>query len=152
MSEFAKALKETREEKEALERELLERLRSRLPELEALFEEIGSHWHGEDGFYRFYHGSFKVARLRDDTKAIVTALRELLPGRELNERFLQIIEEGAGNRKPRRFCETGRRIVEAFFHARTMLQFAIQYGRELKEPPSMLPSGWAAVLYLYNLR
>ena len=28
----------------------------------------------------------------------------------------------------------------------------IKYGRELKYPPKMLPSGWASFLYLYNLR
>ena len=27
-----------------------------------------------------------------------------------------------------------------------------KYGRELDEPPDSLPSGWAAVLYLYGLR
>jgi hypothetical protein len=29
---------------------------------------------------------------------------------------------------------------------------AVRYGKELTEPPLMLPSGWAAFLYLYNLR
>ena len=43
-------------------------------------------------------------------------------------------------------------ILEAFFHARTMLELVVRYGRELEEPPQMLPSGWAAVLYLFKLR
>ena len=29
---------------------------------------------------------------------------------------------------------------------------ALKYGQELDEPPSLLPSGWAALLYLYELR
>jgi len=29
---------------------------------------------------------------------------------------------------------------------------AVKYGAELDEPPMPLPSGWAALLYLYNLR
>jgi hypothetical protein len=33
-----------------------------------------------------------------------------------------------------------------------MLEKIIKYGRELEEAPPMLPSGWAAVLYLYDLR
>jgi hypothetical protein len=29
---------------------------------------------------------------------------------------------------------------------------AVKYGSELEEPPNPMPSGWAALLYLYNLR
>jgi len=28
----------------------------------------------------------------------------------------------------------------------------VKYGKELDYPPVTMPSGWAAVLYLYNLR
>jgi hypothetical protein len=44
-----------------------------------------------------------------------------------------------------------RTILEAFFHARFMLEMAVRYA-DLEEPPQMLPSGWAALLYLYELR
>lgn len=43
-------------------------------------------------------------------------------------------------------------MVEAFFHARFMLEMAVKYGQALEEPPTSLPSGWAAFLYLYDLR
>lgn len=33
-----------------------------------------------------------------------------------------------------------------------MLQLAVKYAGKLDSPPPMLPSGWAAVLYLYRLR
>ena len=29
---------------------------------------------------------------------------------------------------------------------------AVRYGKELKDPPRQRPIGWAAFLYLYNLR
>jgi hypothetical protein len=45
-----------------------------------------------------------------------------------------------------------RPIVEAFFHAKFMLTMAVKYGKKLKEAPNMLPSGWAALLYLYKMR
>jgi hypothetical protein len=43
-------------------------------------------------------------------------------------------------------------MLEAFWHARFFVEMAVKYGRELEEPPSTLPSGWAALLYLYDLR
>jgi hypothetical protein len=45
-----------------------------------------------------------------------------------------------------------RPIVEAFFHARFFLEMAVRYGNELDKAPHMLPSGWAALFYLYELR
>ena len=52
----------------------------------------------------------------------------------------------------KRWLEETGPIVEAFFHARDFLELLIVYGRELKRPPAMMPSGWAAILCLYNLR
>lgn len=42
--------------------------------------------------------------------------------------------------------------LTAFFPAKTLLELVVKYGRELDSLPQMLPSGWAAVLHLYNLR
>jgi hypothetical protein len=36
--------------------------------------------------------------------------------------------------------------------AKMMLALAWKYGRELESAPNLLPSGWAALLYLYRLR
>lgn len=117
--------RDSREEIEKLEAELLKQLKERLPELEALLEESGSHWHGEDGFYRFYHQSLKVYHLQEDTEAIVVALRDLLPGRDLNEDFVRIVSEGTGKEfemeHNQRWLQETRPILEAFFHARMML-------------------------------
>jgi hypothetical protein len=146
----------SQEEIETLEAELLDQLKARRPDLEALLEESDSHWHGEDAFYRFYHQSFKVYYLQRDTEAIVAALRDLIPGRELNEDFLRIVGEGTGKKfemeHNQRWHEETRPILEAFFHARMMLHLAVEYAKRLDSPPSALPSGWAAVLYLYRLR
>ncbi len=67
-----------------------------------------------------------------------------------------IVDKGTGAKfetehNERRKVEP-RRILEAIFHARMMLQLAVKYAGELDSPPSFLPSGWAAVLYLYDLR
>jgi hypothetical protein len=45
-----------------------------------------------------------------------------------------------------------RVFLEAFFHAKYFLEMAVKYGKELEKPPEMLPSGWAGLLYLYNMR
>lgn len=135
---------------------LLDRIKAHLPELNALLDKVSSHWHGEDGFYRFYHQSFKVYRLQEDTKEIVRALRALIPERPLNPWFEQIVQEGTGKEfyyaHNQRWLQETRPILEAFFHARTMLELAVRCGRDRSEPPQPMPSGWAAVLYLFNLR
>ncbi len=141
---------------ETAERALLGALRERLPELRALLQKVSSHDYGEDAFYRFYHQSFKVYWLQEHTREIVAALQALAPGRPLHEWFQQIVRDGTGRvfapEHNRRWLEETRPIVEAFFHARTMLEFAVRYGAELDAPPRRIPSGWAAVLYLYGLR
>ena len=45
-----------------------------------------------------------------------------------------------------------RPILEAFFHAKTFLGLAVRYAKALDHAPRLLPSGWAAVLSLYNAR
>lgn len=134
---------------------LLANLRVALPVLRTLLEAVDDEWGYEDPVYRFYHGSFKVYRLQETTKRIVATLRELLPDRPLNKMFMQIVESGTGktfdySHNQRWMIET-RPIVEAFFHARFFLEMAVRYG-ELTEAPGLLPSGWAAFLYFYDLR
>lgn len=155
-------------------RQLLANIKRALPKLEKLLEEANDHWVYEDGVYRFYHGSWKVFHLEGQTLAIVDALASLAPlriakvssrwlrtrerqtGGPLNPWFMRIIAEGTGKTFKRadneHWLEVTRPIVEAFFHAHYFLQMVVKYGNELKEAPAMLPSGWAAVLYLYNTR
>src|SRR5437763_9224412 len=131
-------------------------LRASLPAFEKSLGDCQSHWGYEDPVYRFYHHSHKVYALQETTSAIVAALQSLAPALTLNESFMAIVRDGTGKKfehqHNRRWLEVTRPIVEAFFHARYFLEMAVRYGRQLKSPPRHLPSGWAAFLYLYNLR
>ncbi len=69
---------------------------------------------------------------------------------------MRIVKEGTSKKfiyeDNTRWLEVTRPILEAFFHARYFMEMAVKYGQELEFPPKALPSGWAAFLYLYNLR
>lgn len=136
---------------------LLARIHSHRAELHALLDECSNQWVAEDLIYRFWHQSFKVYGLQAYTEKIARAL-EALCGEEmkLHPWFLEIIGSGTGltfemshnndwvgNVKP---------IVDAFFHAKYVLEMVVKYGAELEEAPSLLPSGWAAVLELFQIR
>lgn len=142
------------EERDRLERLLLARLRHKKPDLRQMFEEMSSHGHYEDHFYRYYHGSFKVYNTQTTTEKAVRLLGDLLPERKLNMAFEDIIREGTGkefgaeNQDGER---TPRAILEAFSHAKFMIDMAMRYA-DMSEPPKTLPSGYAALLYLYDLR
>lgn len=137
---------------------LLANIKKRLPELESLLERVSSHWFYEDPIYRFYHRSFKVYGLQAETRAIVEALQSLAPeAGGLCDDFMEIVREGAGEKRfvPEHNADWPRHtrvFVEAFLHARFFLEMAVKYGRELQRAPDRMPSGWAALLCLYNLR
>src|SRR5436309_15637363 len=134
---------------------LLENLHSRRAELAALLEACSSHWGFEDPVYRFYHQSFKVYWLQEQTVCIVRALESLAPDRPLNPWFHQIVAEGTGRTfRPEddsNWTTVTRPILESFFHARFFLEMAVRYAH-LQEPPMPLPSGSAASPHLYALR
>jgi hypothetical protein len=142
--------------KEEAEGRLLKNIAANRSALEELLKECGSKWGYEDPVYRFYHQSLKVYGVQETTLRIVGQFEALLPGVPLNEWFLKIVREGTGKefdlRDNDRWLEITRPIVEAFFHAKFFLEMVCKYGPALDSPPSTIPSGWAAVLYLYNLR
>lgn len=136
---------------------LVKNLKTALPDLEKLLEEVNDHWCYEDGIYRLYHQSFKVWHLQDRIGKIVEQLQALAPEKPLNTWFMKIVADGTSHQfemsDNERWLEAARPIVEAFLHAKYFLEMAVKYGKELGDtPPSMLPSGWAAFLYLYNMR
>lgn len=137
------------------EETLLQSLRRDRSELEKLLAECNDHWGYEDPFYRFYHQSFKVYWLQERTQSIVQRLQALAPDRPLDSWFVQIVQEGTGKvfktEDNKRWTEVTRPILEAFFHARFFLEMAVRYAG-LEKPPQLLPSGYAALLYLYGLR
>jgi hypothetical protein len=136
--------------------ELLRQIAANMTSLEELLESCNDHWGYEDPIYRFYHQSYKVYMLQSQTEKIVATLQSLAPGLPLNAWFQEIVKSGTGKtfkmEHNNTWLESTRPILEAFFHARFFLEMICRYGKELKVPPQMLDSGWAAVLYLYNLR
>jgi hypothetical protein len=143
------------DDERATERRLVESMRRDRVELDDLLQSCSDHWGFEDPVYRFYHQSFKVYALQQTTERIVARLGALLPDRELAPWFREIVDSGTHLQfEPdhnARWLEVTRPIVEAFFHARYFLEMAVRYG-ELEDPPSPLPSGYAALLCLYGLR
>jgi hypothetical protein len=138
-----------------LELLLLKRLKQRKTGLEKMLGVMSDHWTYEDHFYRYYHGSFKVYSARNTTAQAVKLLLELLPERKLNLSFEKIISDGVGAefnlRHNKNWEKHTRPILEAFAHAKFMIEMAVRYA-DLPKPPPMLPSGYAALLYLYDLR
>ena len=114
---------------------------------------MGSHWNYEDYFYRYYHASWKVYGAQRTTEQAVALLRKLLPERELNLMFEAVLKEGTAKDFDQNVdweLHT-RPILEAFCHAKFMIEMAVRYA-DLPKPPQPMPSGWAALLYLYDLR
>jgi len=144
--------------RKAQEATLLANLKSAMPRLTAMLEKCSSHWGYEDPVYRFYHHSFKVYWLQSSTSEIADLLRSLAPDKPVLDPFFEeILRAGAGEKEfhpdhNRDWMVHTRPIVEAFFHARYFLEMSVKYGDELSSPPAVLPSGWAAILCLYNLR
>ena len=138
--------------------ELLSNIKVRWSDLANLLEEMNSHWAYEDPIYRFYHQSFKVYALPRETKRIVDALQRIAPqGTTFCSMFQEIYEAGAREKQFElehnlQWTIHTRPFLEAFFHAKFFLEMAVKYGKELSDAPTILPSGWAALLCLYDLR
>jgi hypothetical protein len=135
---------------------LLGNIKQHLPKLEELLAQVEAHWAMEDGFYRFYHQSLKVYHLQHETEKICKALQDLLPNHSMNRWFSEIVTQGTGHEfemsHNHDWLRHTRPIVEALFHAHYFLKMVVKYGKELDSAPDRLPSGWAAVLYLFDLR
>lgn len=138
------------------DQELLNAIHSYFPDLERLLVPFQVMY--EDGIYRFYHHSFKVYQLQAYTSNAVDIFKRIADANsnQLCEWFEQIVAAGTGiTWEPEHnhsWTVTGRPIVEAFLHAKYFLEMLIKYGREMIEAPGMLPTGWAAILELYNQR
>jgi hypothetical protein len=142
------------EKNRELEQTLRKSLCEKSVELNELWKSMNDEWGYEDGIYRFYSQSFKVYHLQDSTVRIVEMLRSLLPGSELNPWFSKVVEEGTGKSfsmsDNSQWPEVTRPIVEAFLHARVFLDLACRY--VAGPDPQPIPSGFAALLCLYQIR
>ena len=148
------ALRMTPQERDALEASLRTNMSAKATEIAVLVESSNDHYWYEDRVYRFYHQSFKVFDLQCQTQRIVELLQSLLPDAPLNDWFAEIVHQGTGKQftydDNHHWLEVTRPILEAFFHAKYFLEMAHRYC----SPPTekYLPSGWAALLYLFNIR
>ena len=135
---------------------LLQSLKTDLPALEKLHEQAGSSWGFEHPSYRFYHQSFKVFGLQDLAKRTVGGPRRHNEGTGLSPSFLGIVAQGTGRsfglETDHDWTNNTRPILEAVFHAKTFLSLALHCANSLDRAPRIMPSGWGAVFYLYNVR
>lgn len=136
---------------------LLRNIKDKLPMIKQMSNEMNYSHVIEDSIYRFYHHSFKVYYLQVYTEKIIEALKAIAPeGIAFCKLFVSIIKDGTGKLfEPSHnddWEKHTRQIVEAFYHARYMLDMAAKYGEELQVVPKSLPSGWASLLSLYGIR
>lgn len=137
--------------------ELLANIHGSLPELEKVLEFANSEWVAEDMIYRFWHHSLKVYSLQSTTLQIYENLVALNPSKgAINPDFHELISAGTGKvftlAVNDDWVNITRPIVDAFFHAKFVLSMVVKYGNALRDAPQVLPSGWAAVLYMYSIR
>jgi hypothetical protein len=134
---------------------LLERLRARLLELEGLQRRLNG-WE-EDGVYRFYHGSFKVFRIQQTLKEALALIREIGGASDpIDLDYLQIVQEGIARSFSEKTNENWlaetRPILEAYWHTQYFLNMMVQYAKTQDPLTPPIGSGWAAVLYLFQMR
>lgn len=145
-----------REKAQELSDKLLANIKENKAEIERLcdvFKQLE-----EDYVYRFYHQSFKVFGATAQIKQAKELFERLAPDSfPLNDWFREIADEAMG--KEFDFAKTNqiwlaetRPILEAFWHTKYFLEQMLVAADELEKSPQILPSSWAAVLYLYNLR
>jgi hypothetical protein len=99
----------------------------------------------------------KVYSIQDLTEQIVSSLKSLAPKDTVfNAYFQEIYMQGTGkkfsSKRNRNWTRHTRPMVECFFHAKYFLEMAVKYGSTLEKPTENMPSGWALLLYLFNLR
>jgi hypothetical protein len=137
-------------------KDLLGRIKAKLPELEEWLQSYNE----ENGVYRFYHQSFKVFHLQSATLAGLKLIEEI--GGEIDPPYYwytDIVKAGTEGEfteatNDNWMAET-RPILEAFWHTKYFIEMMVKYGRELEpsqEVLQMMPFGWAAILYLFELR
>src|SRR5882724_4646688 len=95
MPDESKASDPLREHRENADK-LLHNIKGHLPKLKELLARVEDHWGIEDGFYRFYHQSFKVYHVQQVTAEICEALQGLWPDRPMNRWFAEIVTQGTG--------------------------------------------------------
>jgi len=141
----------------ASHRELLDNLHRRKDDIAKLLSHVNDPWVCDDLVYRFWHHSFKAYALQEISASIAAELKNLAPqGTSLHPWFTEILAAGTGEvfalEHNKDWLRNVGPIVAAFFHTRHLLQLAHDCATSLHEPPSLLPSNWATLLELYQIR
>ncbi len=154
--EILAEIKAAHEKRHALATTLLQTIKERRSEIQSKLD-----WFKKeepDLVYRFYHQSFKVFIMVDLIRSSTELFNSLAPdSTRLNSDFVAITRKAIGKkfdpaRTNQNWVEETLPILQGFWHAKYFLEQMIVAADELDEAPPILPSGWAAVLYLYNLR
>jgi hypothetical protein len=138
------------------DQKLLDAIKTHLPELEQLLAEMGYEY--EDKMYRLYYQSFKVYELQYLTTQALDVFQNIAHtiDQPLSPWFTEITAQGIRVHFEREHNKDWlvhtRPLVEAFLHAKYFVEMMVKYGSELDTVPLLLPSGWAAILVLYNQR
>ena len=150
----------TLEERYDRECRILNNVKEKKEDLAQIERMIQNHRFGEqDAFYRFYHQSFKVYRLQGVTDRIVTFLCDVAECEfeDLHPMFRRIVQGGTGKeftpQANERWEDETRPIIEAYTHAKHVLDMLVLHGTKLEEPPiGIIEQGWGTVLHVYQIR
>ena len=138
------------------DQKLLDAIKAHLPALDQLVAMLEYDY--EDRMYRFYYQSFKVYDLQSFTTQALDVLQQIAHAidRPLSPWFTEITAQGIGvhfaMEHNRNWLVHTRPIVEAFLHAKYFVEMMVKYGRTMEVAGVSLPSGWAAILVLYQQR
>jgi hypothetical protein len=136
--------------------ELLDNIKRNVQRIDALSKQFRNE--EPDLVYRFYHQSFKVFIMNSLIESADDLFKELGPGsKELNSWYRLITktalaQEFDASETNEKWLHQTPPILLAFWNAKYFLEQMIVAADALETAPQVLPSGWAAVLYLYNLR
>lgn len=132
---------------------LLTRIKEKLPEIKKLYKSFDD----DDIPYRFYHQSFKVYWSQGHIEQAVVLFCEIAQDNfTINKWYTQLTSDAFSCGKfqlehNKDWLNKTRPQIEAWFHTKYFLEMMIKHSN-LEKAPNILPSGWAALLYLFNIR
>jgi hypothetical protein len=129
--------------------EFLANIKASLPQLDLTLQNIVQRWVPENLMASFYTQTPKLFLLQHHTVEMLEALAAMAPvGYALSESFTRIVSRGtnlAFANQPDIDQVSSQAIVEAFFHAKFMLEQAIGHGRLWDKVPSLPSFGFIAL-------
>jgi len=135
---------------------LLDRIKEAVPLLQNIKRAADREFGAPDLFYRFYYQSFKVYRIQNLTVEMRALFEQLADGGKLNSWYLQIVEEGTGKdfdlSHNSEWLKHTRPMMEAYFHSMMFVEQMLWCAENMEKAESLLPSPWAAVLTLFEMR